>query len=147
MLTVGFLKLIKQMPNQILNLNYASEQLKVKKRRLYDVTNVLEGVGYLEKVRKNEVKFVGYSDETNIESQNEYCNQKIVNQALNLEEQIDKVHQSLYKELSEILKNTAFKKYMYIYPDDIREYYLKPNQSLILIDTPLNTEVNIPYEN
>jgi len=45
------------------------------------------------------------------------------------------------------LKNTAFKKYMYIYPDDIREYYLKPNQSLILIDTPLNTEVNIPYEN
>ncbi len=38
----------------------ASEILNVKqKRRIYDITNVLEGIGLIEKQNKNSVKWIG----------------------------------------------------------------------------------------
>ena len=37
----------------MLNLEKISEKLNVKKRRLYDLTNVLEGIGYLKKYKRN----------------------------------------------------------------------------------------------
>jgi len=36
-----------------LNLQNLSQNLNIKKRRLYDLTNVLEGIGYLKKYKKN----------------------------------------------------------------------------------------------
>ena len=42
----------------MVDLNKAAEKLKVSKRRIYDITNVLEGIGYIEKM-KNNVKWVG----------------------------------------------------------------------------------------
>jgi hypothetical protein len=37
----------------IMDLNEASSKLKVSKRRIYDITNVLEGIGYIEKTKNN----------------------------------------------------------------------------------------------
>ena len=39
-----------------LDLEKVSEKLKIKKRRLYDLTNVLEGIGYLKKYKRNIMK-------------------------------------------------------------------------------------------
>lgn len=39
------------------DLNEASEILKVQKRRIYDITNVLEGIGLIEKTEKNKIKW------------------------------------------------------------------------------------------
>ena len=40
-----------------IDLNEAAKILKVKKRWIYDVTNVLEGAGLLEKAGINKIKF------------------------------------------------------------------------------------------
>jgi hypothetical protein len=42
-LTRKFVKLIKNSPELTLDLNDAVKQLDVQKRRIYDITNVLEG--------------------------------------------------------------------------------------------------------
>ena len=42
-LTKKFVKLIKSSSNQTIDLNDAVQQLDVQKRRIYDITNVLEG--------------------------------------------------------------------------------------------------------
>lgn len=42
----------------VLDLNYAAEQLAVQKRRIYDITNVLEGIKLIEKRSKNNVQWV-----------------------------------------------------------------------------------------
>jgi E2F/DP family winged-helix DNA-binding protein len=38
------------------DLKSAAEQLGVAKRRIYDITNVLEGIGIIEKESKNNVR-------------------------------------------------------------------------------------------
>ena len=40
----------------VLNLKIISKKLNIKKRRLYDLTNVLEGIGYLKKYKRNSMK-------------------------------------------------------------------------------------------
>ena len=61
-LTKKFVALVKSAPNGVLDLNSAAEQLAVKKRRIYDITNVLEGIGLIEKKSKNNIQWKGYCD-------------------------------------------------------------------------------------
>lgn len=46
-LTKKFIQLIKSSENSTIDLNFAVQQLGVQKRRIYDITNVLEGVNYI----------------------------------------------------------------------------------------------------
>lgn len=43
--------------------------LGVQKRRIYDITNVLEGIGYIEKMQKNMIRWVGYKEDTKLEKE------------------------------------------------------------------------------
>lgn len=62
MMTVNVVDLLKKAPKGILNLGEATKILEVRqKRRIYDVTNVLEGIGLIEKYGKNSVKWRGDS--------------------------------------------------------------------------------------
>ncbi len=60
-LTVRFVELLNRVSppygNGELDLNVAMENLMVQKRRLYDVTNVLEGIGLIKKENKNNVSW------------------------------------------------------------------------------------------
>ena len=56
-LTRRFVQLLRESPTGILDLNFAATHLEVQKRRIYDITNVLEGVGLIEKNSKNNVRW------------------------------------------------------------------------------------------
>jgi transcription factor E2F3 len=58
-LTKRFIELIKEAPEQCVDLNEAVKILKVQKRRIYDITNVLEGIGLIVKHKKNKIKWNG----------------------------------------------------------------------------------------
>jgi hypothetical protein len=55
-LTQEFIALMKNSPDGDIDLKVASVQLNSPKRRLYDITNILEGVEILEKVVKVSIK-------------------------------------------------------------------------------------------
>nr|AWK27026.1 E2F1 isoform X1 [Bombyx mori] len=57
LLTKKFVALLKSSQNGVLDLNIAAEHLSVQKRRIYDITNVLEGIGILEKRSKNNIQW------------------------------------------------------------------------------------------
>jgi hypothetical protein len=40
-----------------------AHMLKVEKRRVYDITNVLEGINYVTKNKKNTVKWIGPAED------------------------------------------------------------------------------------
>lgn len=50
-----------------IDLNVAVDLLKVQKRRIYDITNVLEGISYVEKIQKNTIKWIGGNEDPEVE--------------------------------------------------------------------------------
>ena len=52
LLTKKFVSLFHSSSSGTVDLNKASESLAVQKRRIYDITNVLEGIGLVEKKSK-----------------------------------------------------------------------------------------------
>ncbi|XP_008332748.1 transcription factor E2F5 [Cynoglossus semilaevis] len=60
LLTMKFVGLLQQANDGVLDLKVAADSLAVKqKRRIYDITNVLEGVGLIEKKNKNIIQWRG----------------------------------------------------------------------------------------
>ena len=55
-----FVNLLQEAEDGILDLKVAADTLNVRqKRRIYDITNVLEGIGLIEKRNKNCIKWKG----------------------------------------------------------------------------------------
>ena len=59
LLTRKFTALIQSSLSGALDLNEAAKKLGVQKRRIYDITNVLEGIGLIEKKSKNVIAWKG----------------------------------------------------------------------------------------
>lgn len=56
--TKRFLDLLAQSPDGVVDLNWASQVLDVQKRRIYDITNVLEGIRLISKKSKNNIQWL-----------------------------------------------------------------------------------------
>ncbi|KAG2223855.1 hypothetical protein INT45_012728, partial [Circinella minor] len=65
LLTKKFIALLRSSTHGDLDLNRAAAQLNVQKRRIYDITNVLEGIQLIEKNSKNHVRWIGNSNNNN----------------------------------------------------------------------------------
>ncbi|KAL7199430.1 hypothetical protein ACSBR2_021656 [Camellia fascicularis] len=57
LVTKKFINLIKHAEDSILDLNKVADTLQVQKRHIYDITNVLEGIGLIEKKLKNRIRW------------------------------------------------------------------------------------------
>ncbi len=62
LLTKKFVHILRTAPSSTLDLNQAVKDLGVQKRRIYDITNVLEGIGLLKKEGKNYVAWNDHPD-------------------------------------------------------------------------------------
>ncbi|XP_056682154.1 transcription factor E2F2 [Monodelphis domestica] len=58
LLTKKFIYLLSESEDGVLDLNWAAEVLEVQKRRIYDITNVLEGIQLIRKKAKNNIQWV-----------------------------------------------------------------------------------------
>ncbi|NXI68156.1 E2F2 factor, partial [Anseranas semipalmata] len=59
LLTKKFIHLLSESADGVLDLNRAAEVLEVQKRRIYDITNVLEGIQLIRKKSKNNIQWMG----------------------------------------------------------------------------------------
>uniref|UniRef100_A0A8C0QJK8 E2F transcription factor 6 n=1 Tax=Canis lupus familiaris TaxID=9615 RepID=A0A8C0QJK8_CANLF len=57
-LTRKFMDLVRSAPGGILDLNKVATKLGVRKRRVYDITNVLDGIDLVEKKSKNHIRWM-----------------------------------------------------------------------------------------
>ncbi|XP_065553575.1 transcription factor E2F2 isoform X2 [Lathamus discolor] len=58
LLTKKFIRLLHESPDGVVDLNRAAEVLGVQKRRIYDITNVLEGIQLIRKKSKNHIQWI-----------------------------------------------------------------------------------------
>lgn len=140
-ITDHFMKLIKAAPNQVIDLNDAVNKLNVQKRRIYDITNVLEGIGYIEKLSKNKIKWVGGENEKDYN--NDIAGLTVKMSDLELEEtKIDDQIKLLQKLLNDSMNEEQNIKAAYITSNDLKNLKSPTNTPLFLVEAPTNTNIN-----
>ncbi|CAN1144053.1 Transcription factor E2FA [Linum perenne] len=145
LLTKKFVNLIKVAEDGIIDLNKAAETLEVQKRRIYDITNVLEGTGLIEKTLKNRIRWkgVGGSDSGNVDGNASLLQAEI--ERLSLEEQnLDNQIREMQERLRNLSEDENNQKWLFVTEDDIKNLPCFQNQTLIAIKAPHGTTLEVP---
>lgn len=155
LLTKKFVALLKESKDGVLDLNVAATTLEVQKRRIYDITNVLEGIGLICKKSKNNVQWRcglinmrrGYCEENKNVSQEQNYIRKLKEEIayLKQEEALIDAHcdyvQSTLKQMSESETN---RKMAYLTHVDIRQIPAFQDETLLAIKAPYGSSLEVP---
>ncbi|XP_017081933.2 transcription factor E2f1 isoform X2 [Drosophila eugracilis] len=142
-LTKKFVDLLQESPDGVVDLNEASNRLHVQKRRIYDITNVLEGINILEKKSKNNIQWrcgqsmVSQERSRRIESESERLEQ--TENELNMA--IDQMRGSL-AEISKEVENAGGM--AYVTQNDLLNVDLFKDQIIIVIKAPPEAKLVLP---
>ncbi|GJQ15531.1 hypothetical protein GpartN1_g7322.t1 [Galdieria partita] len=142
-LTKKFIELIQNSEDGAIDLNEITRQLNVQKRRIYDITNVLEGIGVIEKKEKNIIVWKRQEVEENPASMQ--YKDSIVEQLKQLSEEenaLDKAITDTQNALRELV--CSQKELAYVTVSDIRSIPSLQGDTLIAIRAPPGTELEVP---
>ncbi|CAH2246101.1 transcription factor E2F6 isoform X4 [Pelobates cultripes] len=137
-LTRKFMDIIKAAPDGIVDLNEVAKVLGVRKRRVYDITNVLDGIQLIQKRSKNLVQWVGTDfnhSGTEIPLQQRLRND--ISDLTAMEEALDDLIRDCAHQLFQLAEDRSNKKY----PFAIKEHSL-----LMLLNLNSQTFAYVSYQ-
>ncbi|KAL1932520.1 hypothetical protein VTP01DRAFT_8198 [Rhizomucor pusillus] len=164
LLTKKFIALLRSSTHGDLDLNRAAAQLKVQKRRIYDITNVLEGIHLIEKNSKNHVRWIGGSSSSSFSSsaaspastssslssttdELEHRLAMLRSHNMSLKRQYDHLNemkQQVDHEIERVLKR--HKTHCYLTLDDLARFEVMSatqQEVFVLVNAPYNTDINV----
>ncbi|CEP14173.1 hypothetical protein [Parasitella parasitica] len=163
LLTKKFITLLRSSAHGDLDLNRAASQLKVQKRRIYDITNVLEGIRLIEKNSKNHVRWIGNAaaDPTNETTSGNILTTNTSTSISELEERLaslknhnqmledEKTHLDMFKrqidqEVEKVIKDNQ--SYCYLTLDDLEKFEVimaAQQEALVVVNAPYNTDIEV----
>ncbi|KAK6926525.1 E2F/DP family, winged-helix DNA-binding domain [Dillenia turbinata] len=145
LLTKKFINLIKHAEDGILDLNKAADTLEVQKRRIYDITNVLEGIGLIEKKLKNRIQWKGLDVSRPGEADDNIASLQAEVENLSMEEQrLDEQIREMQERLRDLSEDETNEKYLFITEEDIKNLPCFQNETLIAIKAPHGTTLEVP---
>lgn len=140
--TKRFLDLLAQSPDGVVDLNWASQVLDVQKRRIYDITNVLEGIHLISKKSKNNIQWLGNRiDGATVARFQEL--QREVSELTEAEEKLDELINKCSLQLRLLTEDTHNKKLGYVRCQDLRETVNPPEQIIMVIRAPPETQMQV----
>ena len=149
-LTKNFINYIRKSGRNTVNINELVKELKVKKRRIYDITNVLEGIGYVQKHAKNEISWIRTEVLNNFSNSLLYNLKQDINNKKNEFLELEKVNKSLDTEIEKIKdefnlisQEEDFNQYGYITFTDLNDLSNNEKYDLLAIKAPKGTSIDI----
>ncbi|OBS63598.1 hypothetical protein A6R68_07858 [Neotoma lepida] len=171
LLTKKFIYLLSESEDGVLDLNWAAEVLDVQKRRIYDITNVLEGIQLIRKKSKNNIQWVGrgiFEDPTRPTKQQQLGQE--LKELMKAEQTLDQLIQSCSQTFKHLTEDNANKKYpfcremgrgrdcwltvaflnfpaptlAYVTYQDIRAVGSFKEQTVIAVKAPPQTRLEVP---
>ncbi|XP_029169706.1 transcription factor E2F2 isoform X2 [Nylanderia fulva] len=139
LLTKKFIHLVESSQDGVVDLNVASEKLEVQKRRIYDITNVLEGIGILEKKSKNNIQ---WKDGQLPNNRNDIASLRREVADLEAKENtLDRLIHGADKNLRELC---ADRQYAYVTYHDLRSVSMYKNQAIMAVKAPPEATLHVP---
>uniref|UniRef100_H3C2I6 E2F transcription factor 4 n=1 Tax=Tetraodon nigroviridis TaxID=99883 RepID=H3C2I6_TETNG len=149
LLTTKFVTLLQEAKDGVLDLKAAADTLAVRqKRRIYDITNVLEGIGLIEKKSKNSIQWKGVGPGCNT--------REIADKLIDLKAELDDldfrereldrqrswVQQSI-KNVTDDSNNSPYPTLAYVKHEDLCGAF-KGGDTLLAIRAPFGTQLEVP---
>ncbi|XP_050068806.1 uncharacterized protein LOC126557167 [Anopheles maculipalpis] len=131
LLTKKFIDLLNESPDGVVDLNIASTKLKVQKRRIYDITNVLEGIGMLEKKSKNNIQWKCGNTVCNIDR-----NTRIQRERYRLQQKENMLEEMIVELRSATNDEMAHTKHGYFTCQDLSSMEMFREQTIVVIKAP-----------
>lgn len=145
LLTKKFINLIKHAEDGILDLNKAADTLEVQKRRIYDITNVLEGIGLIEKKLKNRIQWKGLDVSRPGEVDESVASLQADIENLSMEERrLDEQIREMQERLRDLSEDENNSKWLFVTEEDIKSLPCFQNETLIAIKAPHGTTLEVP---
>ncbi|XP_009563709.2 transcription factor E2F1 [Cuculus canorus] len=140
--TKRFLELLSQSPDGVVDLNWAAEVLKVQKRRIYDITNVLEGIHLITKKSKNNIQWLGNQDTVGAPGQHRLL-EKELRELQAAERQLDDLIQMCTVQLRLLTEDPANQHAAYVTCQDLRSIVDPSEQMVMVIKAPPETQLQV----
>ncbi|XP_060063115.1 transcription factor E2F5-like [Ylistrum balloti] len=157
LLTTKFVSLLQEAKDGVLDLKVAADTLAVRqKRRIYDITNVLEGIGLIEKKSKNSIQWKGscpgYPTVDGIPSTPERGSREIADRLVILKDEIAELEQQeaeldqhkiwVQQSIKNVTDEVTNTKLAYVTHEDICKCF--KGDTLLAIQAPSGTQLEVP---
>ncbi|XP_028379411.2 transcription factor E2F1 [Phyllostomus discolor] len=138
--TKRFLELLSHSADGVVDLNWAAEVLKVQKRRIYDITNVLEGIHLITKKSKNHIQWLGSHAAVGIGGRLEGLTQDL-QQLQENERQLDQLIHVCTTQLRLLSEDADSQRLAYVTCQDLRSIADPAEQMVMVIKAPPETQL------
>ncbi|KAM8840120.1 transcription factor E2F3 [Spinachia spinachia] len=136
-LTQRFAEMLSRSADGVLDLNLAAQQLNAPKRRVYDVTNVLEGIHLIKKKSKNFVEWLGADPNVRMDEE--------LKALVEEERRLDELIQSCTKQVHQLCDNQNTTRFAYLTYEDVQRIPSLKEQTVIVIKAPAETKLEVPH--
>ncbi|XP_075419887.1 transcription factor E2F1 [Tenrec ecaudatus] len=140
--TKRFLDLLSRSADGVVDLNWAAEELKVQKRRIYDITNVLEGIHLISKKSKNHIQWLGGQTKEGISKQLEGLTRELQH-LQEREQQLDHLIQVCATQIQQTSVEAAREDLAYVTCQDLRSIADPAEQMVMVIKAPPETQLQV----
>mmetsp|Transcript_45975 Transcript_45975/g.76659 ORF Transcript_45975/g.76659 Transcript_45975/m.76659 type:complete len:366 (-) Transcript_45975:360-1457(-) len=145
LLTEKFMALREESEGGTMDLNISAETLGVAKRRIYDITNVLEGIGLIEKKNKNQIQWKASGF---LSGDEDACQTSSVTRMLQEEEcRLDKQIEQMKERLRELAECPENQDRLYVTEADLKSLPSFSSDTIISIRAPSGTSLEVPDPN
>ncbi|KAM6371293.1 transcription factor E2F2 [Pluvialis apricaria] len=145
LLTKKFIRLLNESSDGVVDLNRAAEVLEVQKRRIYDITNVLEGIQLIRKKSKNHIQWMGTGifEDTVVTAKQQALRGELAELA-RTERTLDQLLQDCALQLRQLADDEANQRLAYVTYQDLRAISNFQEQTVIAVKAPPETQLEVP---
>ncbi|XP_075717219.1 transcription factor E2F6 isoform X3 [Rhinoderma darwinii] len=132
----------------VVDLNDVAKQLGVRKRRVYDITNVLDGIRLIQKRSKNLVQWVGTDlNHTGTEIPLQQRIRNDISDLSAMEEALDELIRDCAHQLFRLTEDRTNRKFAYVTYQDLHRIDDYHEQIVIAVKAPEETKLEVPTPN
>ncbi|XP_072544248.1 transcription factor E2F5 [Salminus brasiliensis] len=145
LLAIKFVTLLQEAKDGVLDLKVAADSLAVKqKRRIYDITNVLEGIGLIEKKTKNTIQWKGEGSDCQPQELLEQVEllKAQISELEKQERELDIQKAFLQQSLKYLKEDPNSNRYNYVTHEDICDVF--SGDTLLAVMAPAGTQLEVP---
>ncbi|XP_040016961.2 transcription factor E2F6 [Gasterosteus aculeatus] len=144
MLTQRFLELLLASPDGSVDLRHVTAVLQTRRRRVYDITNVLEGISLIKKKSANKFKWIGSCQISSFLKIHQQKFQRELDNLKLVEDTLDTLIKSCAQQLFDMTDDEQNAEAAYVTYEDVGRLAAFREQTVLVVKAPEETKLEVP---